>query len=141
MKVANFETLSKHYVKYQEGIKKVSELKNGFIEKLTPYKEELESIVNKMNTGEKLDLETEARFQELQEFAVEVDEDYKSSMRDMNDNLSKDIYDDLSNIIKEWSEENDVDIVISSTEVVYMNSKSDITDNILEILKQKGVFI
>ena len=59
----------------------------------------------------------------------------------MNDELSKDIFTDLSEIITEWSEKNDIDIVVSSTEVVYMKPKNDSTNEILEILKQKGVFI
>lgn len=140
-KVVNFETLSKHYMKYQEGITKISEAKKQFVEKLKPFRKELEEIITKMNSGEKLPLETEARFQELQGYAMEIDEDYKSTMRNMNDELSKDIYTDLSEIIKDWSENNDIDVVISSTEVVYMKQKNDATDDILEIMKQKGVFI
>lgn len=140
-KVVNFETLSKHYMKYQEGINKIADTKKAFVEKLSPFRKELEEIIGKMNAGEKLELETESRFHELQGYAMEVDEDYKSTMRTMNDELSKDIYIDLSEIITEWSDANDIDIVVSSTEVVYMKPENDSTNEILEILKQKGVFI
>lgn len=140
-RVVNFETLSKHYMKYQEGITKIADTKRQFVEKLSPFRKELEEIITKMNSGEKLELETEARFHELQGYAMEIDEDYKSTMRTMNDELSKDIFTDLSEIITEWSEKNDIDIVVSSTEVVYMKPKNDSTNEILEILKQKGVFI
>lgn len=140
-KVVNFEILSKHYNKYQQGIEKISNTKKDFVEKLSPFRKELEEIFGTMNSGEKLSLETEARFQELQNIAMEIDEDYKSTMRKMNDDLSKDIYTDLSNYISEWSIANDIDVVMSSTEIVYMKNDNDATNDILEVLKEKGVFI
>ena len=74
-RVVNFETLSKHYMKYQEGITKIADTKRQFVEKLSPFRKELEEIITKMNSGEKLELETEARFHELQGYEMEIDED------------------------------------------------------------------
>lgn len=141
IKVVNFEILSKHYKKYQEGVTKISDKKKEFVETLKPFREELESIISKMNSGTVQNLETETRFQELQGHAMEIDEDYKVTMRNMNDELSKDIYDDLSNIIIDFSTNNEIDMVISSTEVVFVKIENDITNDILEVLKEKEVYI
>lgn len=141
IKVVNFETLSKNYVPYQNGVTDVNNIKKDFISKLDPFKKELEGIINRSQNGEQLDDATQLRFSELQEYAVSVDEDYKATMRKMNDELSKKIYSELEEFIKEWSDENEVDIVIGSTEVVFLKEKHDVTDQVLEIIREKELHV
>jgi len=142
IKVVNFEILSRHYKNYQDGITKISDTKKEFIERLDPFKKEMETIINKANNGEKLTEEQEARFQEFQSQAVEIDEEFKFTMRKMNDELSKAIYSDLSNFINEWTKLNtEVDLVIGSTEVVFLKEEHDVTEQVLEIIKQEGLYV
>jgi Skp family chaperone for outer membrane proteins len=142
IKVVNFEILSRHYKNYQDGITKISDTKKEFIERLDPFKKEMETIINKANNGEKLTEEQEAKFQKFQNQAVEIDEDFKFTMRKMNDELSKAIYSDLSNFINEWTLLNtEVDLVIGSTEVVFLKEQHDVTEQVLEIIKQEGLYV
>jgi len=142
IKVVNFEILSRHYKNYQDGITKISDTKKEFIERLDPFKKEMEIIINKANNGEKLTPEQEAKFQDFQNQAVEIDEDFKFTMRKMNDELSKAIYADLSNFINEWTKLNtEVDLVIGSTEVVFLKEEHDVTEQVLEIIKQAGLHV
>jgi len=142
IKVVNFEILSRHYKNYQDGITKISDNKKEFIERLDPFKKEMEIIINKANNGEKLTPEQEAKFQDFQNQAVEIDEDFKFTMRKMNDELSKAIYTDLSNFINEWTKLNtEVDLVIGSTEVVFLKEEHDVTEQVLEIIKQEGLHV
>ena len=142
IKVVNFEILSRHYKNYQDGITKISDTKKQFIERLDPFKKEMETIINKANNGEKLSEEQEAKFQEFQNQAVEIDEEFKFTMRKMNDELSKAIYSDLSNFINEWTTLNtEVDLVIGSTEVVFLKEEHDVTEQVLEIIKQAGLHV
>jgi Skp family chaperone for outer membrane proteins len=142
IKVVNFEILSRHYKNYQDGITKISDTKKQFIERLDPFKKEMETIINKANNGEKLSEEQEAKFQEFQNQAVEIDEEFKFTMRKMNDELSKAIYSDLSNFINEWTTLNtEVDLVIGSTEVVFLKEEHDVTEQVLEIIKEKGLHV
>jgi len=142
IKVVNFEILSRHYKNYQDGITKISDTKKEFIERLDPFKKEMEIIITKANNGEKLSEEQEAKFQEFQSQAVEIDEDFKFTMRKMNDELSKAIYSDLSSFINEWTTLNtEVDLVISSTEVVFLKEEHDVTEQVLEIIKQAGLHV
>ena len=142
IKVVNFEILSRHYKNYQDGITKISDTKKQFIERLDPFKKEMETIINKANNGEKLSEEQETKFQEFQNQAVEIDEEFKFTMRKMNDELSKAIYSDLSNFINEWTTLNtEVDLVIGSTEVVFLKEKHDVTEQVLEIIKEKGLHV
>lgn len=142
IKVVNFEILSRHYKNYQDGITKISDAKKEFIERLDPFKKEMEIIINKANNGEKLTEEQEAKFQDFQNKAVEIDEEFKFTMRKMNDELSKVIYSDLSNFIDEWTKINtEVDLVIGSTEVVFLKEEHDVTEQVLEIIKEKGLHV
>lgn len=141
IKIVNFEQLSKSYRPYQDGITEISYVKKNFIEKLDPFKQEMEKIIGKANNGIQLNSTEELRFAELQNVAVEIDEEFKTVMRKMNDELSKKIYGELVNIINTWSKENDVDIVVGSTEVVYLKPEFEVTEEILEIIKEKGLLI
>ena len=91
-------------------------------------------------TDETIIKENAAKFEDLQEKAVQIDNEFKAKMREMNDELSKEIYTNLEAIINEWSVANSVDMVVSSTEVIYLNPKHFVTDEIIEALKTKGVY-
>lgn len=141
IKVVNFETLSRQYVPYQDGITNITNVKKDFIAKLEPFKKELESIINRSQSGEQLDETTQTRFNELQEYAVSVDEDFKSTMRKMNDELSKNIYGELAEIIEVWSQKNNIDMIIGSTEVVFLKDKHDVTEQVLEVIREKELHV
>ena len=70
-----------------------------------------------------------------------IDEDFKRKMRQMNDELSKDIYNDLEKIITEWASTKDVDMVIGSTEVVFLKQEHYVTKYIIEVLKERELYI
>jgi Skp family chaperone for outer membrane proteins len=145
IKVVDFEVLSRHLKKYQDGLNEISEVKRKFVDRLTPFKKEMESIITAANSGIVLDEESEKkrvdRFQEIQNTAVEVDVEFKQEMRKMNDELSKSVYAELSEIITKWSVDKNIDMVIGSTEVVFLKEEHFATNDILEILKEKDMFI
>jgi Skp family chaperone for outer membrane proteins len=145
IKVVDFEVLSRHLKKYQDGLNEISEVKIKFVDRLTPFKKEMESIITAANSGIVLDEESEKkrvdRFQEIQNTAVEVDVEFKQEMRKMNDELSKSVYAELSEIITKWSVDKNIDMVIGSTEVVFLKEEHFATNDILEILKEKDMFI
>jgi Skp family chaperone for outer membrane proteins len=145
IKVVDFEILSRHLKKYQDGLNEIGEVKRKFVDRLTPFKKEMESIITAANSGIVLDEESEKkrvdRFQEIQNTAVEVDGEFKQEMRSMNDELSKSVYAELSEIITKWSVDKNIDMVIGSTEVVFLKEEHFATNDILEILKEKDMFI
>lgn len=142
IKVCCFETLSRHYVKYQDGIKKIEEVKQEFVKRLDPLKNEMQELLKaSMTADEKTQKESAERFQILQEEGMIIDDEFKHKMRQMNDELSKEIYADLERIITEWSNTKDIDMVIGSTEVVFLKQEHYITKYIIEILKKKDLYI
>lgn len=144
LRVTDFEVITKNYSNYQEGIKKIEEEKKDFVKSLEPVKKEMESIISQMSSGiimdEKTQKEKEDKFRTLQEQAMNIDNQFKVEMRRLHDELNKKTFDELSEIIDEYSKQNDIDMVIGKMEVVYLKEEFEITNNILEILKEKNLF-
>ena len=142
IKAVDVEILSKHHKLYQEGIEKIANTKKDFLERLEPFKAQMHKMITESIkiTDEALIKENAAKFEDLQEKAVQIDNEFRAKMREMNDELSKEIYTNLEAIINEWSVANDVDMVLSSTEVIYLNPINFATDEILEVLKEKELY-
>ena len=142
IKVVDFEILSRHYTKYQEGITKIEEVKQEFVERLNPFRDEMQELLKtSMTADEETQKASAERFQILQEEGMQIDEEFKHKMRQMNDELSKEIYTDLERIITEWASTKDVDMVIGSTEVVFLKQEHYVTKYIIEVLKERELYI
>jgi Skp family chaperone for outer membrane proteins len=61
-------------------------------------------------------------------------------MHRLHDELNKKTFDELSEIIDTYSKSNDIDMVIGKMEVVYLKEEFEITNDILEILKEKNLY-
>jgi Skp family chaperone for outer membrane proteins len=144
IRVIDFDTLTKNYTKYQEGILNLSKVRNSFIDRIDPIKKEMQSIINTANSGLVVDRATQeqnnAKFTELQEEAMNIDNEYKVTMKAEQDSLNKTTYDELSEIITEWTSDKNIDMVIGKMEVVFVNESNEITNDILEILKDKNLY-
>ncbi len=142
IKVVDFEILSRHYVKYQEGIIKIESVKQDFVKRLDPFREEMQELLKiSMTADEETQKVSAERFQILQEEGMHIDEEFKQKMRQMNDELSKEIYLDLERIITDWVSKRDIDMVIGSTEVVFLKQEHYITSSIVDFLKEKDLYI
>jgi Skp family chaperone for outer membrane proteins len=144
LRVTDFEILTKNYSNYQDGISRIELEKNDFVKSLEPVKKEMESIISQMSSGlivdETTQKEKEEKFRTLQEQAMNIDNQFKTEMRRLHDELNKKTFDELSEIIDEYSKQNDIDMVIGKMEVVFLKEEFEITNDILEILKEKNLF-
>ncbi len=141
VKKVSFVILTKHYTKYQEGVKIISDKKSEFLDKLEPLKLSMNSIVDASQRGEDISEEKQNEFRILQDEAISLDNDFKFTINKMNTELSREVYINLSEIIGEWASNTDIDMIIDDNEVVYTKQGLDITDDILEVLKEKGLYI
>ena len=103
----------------------------------------METIISQMSSGlivdEKTQSEKEQKFKALQDQAVGIDNQFKVEMRRLHEELNKSTYNELSTIISEYSEANSIDLVIGKMEIVYLVDKFEITEQILEVLKEKDL--
>ena len=144
-RVVDFEKVTKHYKKYQDGIEKINEYKTDILKRVEPIRNEMQKIISAAQSGIVIDNLTEEqrmkKFQSLQNDLMSIDRESKSELSKMSDELNKTVYSELESIINDWSIEMDIDIVLGKMEVVYVNSKLESTESILEILKKKELFV
>ena len=105
----------------------------------------MEQIVNSQTSSLIVDPQIQQaryeKFQKLQAEAMEIDGQYKHQITEMKQELTKKTYDELQKLISEWSVQNSIDMVIGKMEVVHLNSKFDITDTILQVIKEKELYV
>lgn len=145
LKVIDFEILTKNFKPYVDGIKNIDSEKRSMLESIQPIKKEMESILAKSQSGlilsdndQKRDVD---RFRYLQDSLMKSDMEFKNKLKGMSDDLNVIVYEQLSKIISEWSMVNSIDIVIGKMEVVFNLKDHEITNDIIEILKDKNLFI
>lgn len=146
IRVVDFDLLTKNYKNYQDGISNISEVKKSFLKKLDPIKKQMEEIINFANSGLILDNSTqkekEETFRRLQDEAMLIDSDFKSTMKEMHNDLNKKTFDELTEVINQYTEENnEIDLVLGKMEVVFLKKNFEMTNDILEILKQKDLYV
>jgi Skp family chaperone for outer membrane proteins len=145
IKVIDFQILTRYYKNYQDGVNVIELEKQKFLEKLEPIKKEMNAIISAASSGLIMDNNSQQKraedFQKLQQEAIEMDREFKIQLKKMSDDLNEKVYDELSEIINEWSVSNDVDLVTGKMEVIYCNDKYDATNSILDILKEKDLYV
>ena len=144
IRVVDFELVTKHFSTYQDGAEKIEQSKKEFIEKVDPYRREMQNILVAAQSGLIVDSMTQKqrteKFQHMQKEIVELDKVFKGEVQRMRDELTKVTYKELEDYIVNFSKDKDFDCVIGKLEVVYCKEEFDITHQILEILKEKGVY-
>lgn len=145
IRILDFEILTRHYIKYQQGVNKIEEEKKNFLDKISPIQKEMNQIISAFSTGLIIDNESQdikrERFSMLQEQLVNEDKELGIKLKEMSTSINKECYEDLADIVKKWSISHDIDLVISKNEVVYLKKIYDSTDDILSILKQMDFFV
>ncbi len=144
IRVVDFEIVTRHFTKYQEGVNKIEERKKEFLDKIEPYRKEMENILLSAQSGliiDQLSQQQRAeKFQHMQKEIMELDKEFKSQVAEMRQELSKVTYDQLRMIIVEWADQNDIDLVMGKVEIVCCKDIFDVTNDIIEILKQKDLY-
>jgi len=144
-RIADFEVLTRNYKVFVEGKIEINKAKDEFLKKIEPLRIEMESIIKAANSGLIVDQSSQQqrmeKFKKLQEEAIGYDNDFKYQFKKMNDELNVKVYDELEEIISEWAKNNDIDIVFGKMEVVFLKPEFEATSDILEVLKQKELFI
>lgn len=145
IRVVDFEILTRNYTVFVNGKIEQNEVKEKFLQKIDPLRKEMESIIMAANSGLIIDQSSQKtrmeKFKQLQEEAIAYDNEFKAEFKKMNDELTKKVYEELESVITEWSQKNDVDIVTGKMEVVFAKPEFEITNDILEVLKEKNLYV
>ena len=145
--VLDFEEILRNFKPYHESLNVINGIKTKFSDKIEDYKKEMNSLVN---VGSKfmLDKETQKnnsdRIKEIQTEAMEAENEYRNTaMETQNSEMEKNIK-QVSDIVDEWvatnSAFNPIDIIINRNIVVFVKDNYDITETIMGIVKEKGLY-
>ncbi len=145
IRVIDFEILTTHYKKYRDGVDVINFERKKILEEIEQIKKEMNMIISSATTGIILNGQTQQqqaeRFQELQQQIMEIDNDFKVKNKKMIDELNTKSFDELSEIVTDWATANSIDLVSGKMEIIFCNDKWDVTNDILEILKEKDLYV
>jgi len=141
--VVDFEKLTNVYKPYLDGVKEINTKRDEFVAKLEPIRKEMQEIIKSLTSNIEVPgvdkQANEIKYNELQENAIALDEEFKGLAKEMKDSLNAKTFDELSIMIDEFIEGKDIDLVIGKMEVVFVKPNFEITDNIVELLRSKNL--
>ena len=144
LRVIDFEVLTRNFQPYVDGYKNIESEKRKMLESVEPSRKEMQDIIKRSQSGlivdemsQKRDME---KFKQLQDTLMKADNEFKAQLKEMSEDLNTSVYDQLSVIVDEWANANSIDLVMGKMEVIFNTDKVDATNEIMEIIKQKGLF-
>jgi len=144
IRVIDFEVLTRNFQPYVEGYKNIESEKRKMLESVDPEKKEFESIIKRAQSGILMDEASQKRdserLRQLQESLMKLDMEFKRKIKSMTDELNGSVYDQLSVIVDEWAKEKSIDLVIGKMEVIFNTERVEVTNEILDLIKQKNLF-
>jgi Skp family chaperone for outer membrane proteins len=144
LRVIDFEILTRNFQPYVDGYKEIESEKRKMLESVDPDKKEMESIIKRSQSGLVLDEASQKRdmeaFRQIQEKLMKLDQDFKRKLKEMSDELNTDVYDQLSVIVEEWAKANSINLVMGKMEVIFNTDDVDVTEQMLEVIKEKGLY-
>lgn len=144
LRVIDFEILTRNFQLYVDGYKEIESEKRRMLESIDPDKKEMDSIIKRSQSGIVLDEASQKRdmetFRQIQDKLMKLDMEFKRKLKDMSDDLNNNVYNELSIIIEEWAKANSINLVMGKMEVIFNTDDIDATEEIIEIIKEKGMY-
>ena len=141
LRVIDFDILTRSFQPYIDGYKAIESEKRAMLDSIQPVRKEMELIISRSSSEDeatqKVSIE---KFRELQEGLVKSDSEFKMKLKKMQEDLNTSTYDHLAEIISEWATQNSINLVMGKMEVIFNTNDIDVTEQILELLKEKEMF-
>jgi Skp family chaperone for outer membrane proteins len=144
LRVIDFEVLTRNFQPYVDGYKNIESEKRRMLESVEPSRKEMQKIIKRSQSGlivdemsQKRDME---KFKQLQDILMKSDNEFKTQLKELSEDLNTSVYEQLAVIVDAWANANSIDLVMGKMEVIFNTNKVDATNEIMEIIKQKGLF-
>lgn len=144
LRVIDFEVLTRNFQPYVDGYKNIESEKRKMLESVEPSRKEMQEIIKRSQSclivdemSQKRDME---KFKQLQDALMKADNEFKTQLKELSEDLNTNVYDQLAVIVDAWANANSIDLVMGKMEVIFNTDKVDATNEIMEIIKQKGLF-
>jgi Skp family chaperone for outer membrane proteins len=145
IRVVDFELVTRHFRTYQEGLELVEIEKKFFLESLKPFKAEIQRIMidnaKEVVPDRRLREQRNENFEKIQKEVVVLEKEYNEKIKKIHDAYTIKTFDELQVIITEWASQAGIDLVTSKMEVIFNSDKIDATNQVIDLLKQKDMFV
>ena len=140
--VVDFEQVLKNFVHYHESLKLIQTEKDKFASDIEKIKKEMEGIISssRLLVDEKSQIEQATRFKELQAKAIKLESEFRAQIVDIQNAELEKNFTEVSKLVEEWSNKAEIDLVINKTQTLFVSSKYDATEAIIEVLKNKNLY-
>ena len=142
--ILDFEEVLKNFEPYHQSLKSIQKEKQDFSDLIDGIKKEMETIVNGSKSlilDDATQQKNQNRFRELQTKAVQAESEFRANiMTKQNDELEKN-FQQIIELVNVWASENNVDLVINKNTVVFVKPELEITDSIVKLIRDKGMFL
>lgn len=141
--VLDFEEVLRNFKPYHESLKLIQKEKKEFSELIEGIKKEMETIIasNKsLILDDSTNQKNQLRFRELQNKAVQVESDFRTTIVDKQNEEVERNFQQIMDLVNEYAA-GCLDLVINKNQVVFVDPKFEITNDIIEIVKKKGLYL
>ena len=142
--ILDFEEVLRNFEPYHVSLKSIQKEKKEFSEIIDAIKVEMETILSGSKSlilDDATNQKNQMRFKELQNKAVQAESEFRSNIvARQNEEVEKN-FQQIMDIVQEYSIENSLDLVVNKSTVVYVNPKLEITQQIIEVVKQKELYV
>lgn len=142
--ILDFEEVLRNFEPYHVSLKSIQKEKKEFSELIDAIKTEMETILSGSKSlilDDATNQKNQMRFKELQNKAVQAESEFRSNIvARQNEEVEKN-FQQIMDIVQEYSIENSLDLVVNKSTVVYVNPKLEITQQIIEVVKQKELYV
>ena len=142
--ILDFEEVLRNFEPYHVSLKSIQKEKKEFSELIDNIKKEMETILGSSKSlilDDSTNQKNQMRFKELQNKAVQAESEFRSNIvARQNEEVEKN-FQQIMDIVQEYSIENSLDLVVNKSTVVYVNPKLEITQQIIEVVKQKELYV
>jgi Skp family chaperone for outer membrane proteins len=140
--VVDFEQVLKNFINYHESLKLIQTQKDKFSDDIEKIKKEMEGIISasRLLVDDKSQMEQAAKFKELQAKAIKLESEFRSDIVELQNAELEKNFSEVSEIVKEWANKEEIDMVINKNQSLFVSDKFDATESIIEVLKVKELY-
>lgn len=142
--IIDFEEVLRNFEPYHVSLKSIQKEKKEFQEVIETIKKEMETILGSSKSlilDDSTNQKNQMRFKELQNKAAQAENDFRSNIvARQNEEVEKN-FQQIMELVGQYSLENSLELVVNKSTVVYVNPRLEITQQIIEVIKQKELYI
>jgi len=142
--VLDFEEVLRNFQPYHESLKMIQKEKKEFSVLIEDIKKEMEKIISSNKSlilDDTTNQKNQLRFRELQNKAVQAESEFRTTIvAKQNEEVEKN-FAQIMDLVNDYASEKSLDIVVNKNQVVFVNPKFEITNEVIEIVKTKGLYL